>query len=122
VADDGDVALPFFFPVGAYRQVKGVANPEADWKHRLVAAFRRDVHRLHEKVARAPEARLVELEVPTERARWIDPGEEGNKLGYFRVFGSKLRYETDRGPASLDVTSLISWRGEWYVVHLSGFK
>jgi hypothetical protein len=102
VKDDADLALPFFFPVEAYK---------------------RDIHHLHEKLgSRADSAKLVELEVATERARWVEPGEEVNKLGYWRVFGSKLRYETDRGAAAMDVTSLISWRGEWYVVHLGGFK
>lgn len=123
VQDTPDTALPFFFPLSAYRQVKAIPSPETDWKRRLVAAFRRDVHKLHEKLgSHAASAKLVELEVATERARWVEPGDEGNKIGYWRVFGSKLRYETDRGAASLDVTSLISWRGEWYVVHLAGFK
>ncbi len=123
VRDDPDRALPFFFPLAAYTQVKAIANPEADWKRRLVAAFKRDIHKLHEKLgAHAESAHLVELDLPAERARWVDPGEEGNKLGYFRVFGSKLRYETDKGAGAFDVTSLISWRGEWYVVHLGGFR
>jgi hypothetical protein len=123
VKDDADVALPFFFPMAAYQQVKAIANPETDWKRRLVAAFKRDIHHLHETLgSHVGDAKLVELEVATERAHWVEPGVEGNKIGYWRVFGSKLRYQTDRGPASMDVRSLISWRGEWYVVHLSGFK
>lgn len=123
VKDDPEVALPFFFPLSAYKQVKAIPNPEADWKRRLGAAFRRDIHKLHEKLgAHAADARLVELDVASERSHWVEPGEEGNKLGYWRVFGSKLRYETDRGAAAIDVSSLISWRGEWYVVHLAGFK
>jgi len=122
VRDEPEIALPFFFPLGAYQQVKDVANPEADWKRRLVASYRRDIHRLHESLGAHPsDAKLVELEVATERAHWVEPGGEGNKLGYWRVYGSKLRYENARGPASMDVKSLISWRGEWYVVHLSGF-
>jgi hypothetical protein len=122
VADDPELALPFFFPLPAYVQVKTIANPETDWKRRLVASFRRDIHHLHETLGtRAAEAKLVELEVATERAHWVEPGVEGNKIGYWRVFGSKLRYQTERGAASIEVKSLISWRGEWYVVHLAGF-
>jgi hypothetical protein len=68
------------------------------------------------------QARLVALDVPDGRARWVEPGEEYNKIGYFRVFGSKLRYELDGAPHTLDVKSLISWRGEWYVVHLSSIR
>ena len=67
-------------------------------------------------------ARLVALDVPEARARWVEPGEEYNKIGYFRVFGSKLRYEVDGAAHAFDVKSLISWRGEWYVVHLSAVQ
>ena len=33
------------------------------------------------------DARFVSFDVPDARARWVDPGEEWNKIGYFRVFG-----------------------------------
>ncbi|HEY3822711.1 MAG TPA: hypothetical protein VGL81_36350 [Polyangiaceae bacterium] len=123
VADDPDKAMPFFFPLGAYQQVKDVSDPASDWKHRLVAAYGRDVHALHARLgADAARATFVGLEVPDARARWVDPGEEYNKLGYFRVFGSKLRFTVDGEARSFEVKSLISWRGEWYVVHLGAIK
>jgi hypothetical protein len=63
------------------------------------------------------------MDVPEDKARWMRPGSEGNKLGYFRVLDSKLRYQDASGGArAIDVKSLISWRGEWYVVHVHGFK
>jgi hypothetical protein len=123
VTDDPDHATPSFFPVSAYKQVKAIPSPETDWKRRLVAAFARDIHRLHQQLGRrAADATLVELEVASERARWVEPGEESNKVGYWRVYGSKLRYQVGDTAAAFDVSSLISWRGEWYIVHLSGFK
>lgn len=123
VKDEPERATPFFFPVAAYEQTKAIAHPTADWKHRLVAAYVRDIHALHDKLGKkADRATFVGLEVPTERARWVEPGEEGNKTGYWRVFGARLRYEVDGRAGAFDVTSMISWRGEWYVVHLSGFK
>jgi hypothetical protein len=123
VADDPDKAMPFFFPLGAYQQVKDVSDPASDWKHRLVAAYGRDVHALHARLgADAARTTFAGLEVPDTHARWVDPGEEYNKLGYFRVFGSKLRYTVDGEPRSFEVKSLISWRGEWYVVHLGAIK
>lgn len=123
VKDEPERAMPFFFPVGAYEQTKAIAHPSADWKHRLVSAYTRDVHALHDKLGKkADKATFVGLEVPTERARWVEPGEEGNKTGYWRVYGARLRYEIDGRSGSFDVTSMISWRGEWYVVHLAGFK
>jgi hypothetical protein len=114
--------MPFFFPLEAYEQVKDVGDPASDWKHRLVAAYERDIHALHARLADATSARLTTLEVPDARARWVEPGEEWNKLGYFRVFGSKLRYEADGESRAFEIKSLISWRGEWYVVHLSAIR
>jgi hypothetical protein len=121
--DDPALAMPFFFPLDAYEQVKDVGDPAADWKHRLVAAYERDIHALHARLgAEADTAHFVTLEVPEGRARWVEPGEEWNKLGYYRVFGSKLRFEVDGGAGTFEIKSLISWRGEWYVVHLSAIK
>lgn len=123
VHDDPDRAMPFFFPVTAYQQVKDVGNPGADWRRRLVAAYKRDIHALHERLgSRAESAKLVRVEVPEERARWVEPGDEYNKIGYWRVYGTRLVYEVNGRERTFDVTSLISWRGEWYVVHLTGFK
>ncbi len=119
--DDPDRAMPAFFPRAAYEQVKAIANPASDWKYRLVANFKRDIHAAHFALGRkSTAAKFVALE-PGPSARWVEPGEEGNKLGYFRVYGSHLRFSVDGNERTLDVTSLISWRGEWYVVHLTGF-
>lgn len=122
--DDPKLGMPFFFPVIAYQQVKAIQKPARDWKYRLVAAYKRTVHRYHRRLGQHPEqATLIGLDVPTKRARWMKPGSEGNKLGYYRVLDSTLRYRTAGGKErSLGVTSLISWRGEWYLVHLHGFK
>jgi hypothetical protein len=123
VDDDPDRAMPFFFPLGAYQQVKAIAEPERDWKRRLVAAYARDIHALHASLgSSAQRAAFARIEVPEARARWVEPGEEYNKIGYYRVFGTKLVYTVDQKERTIDVTSLISWRGEWYVVHLSGIK
>jgi hypothetical protein len=115
--------MPFFFPLAAYQQVKDVSDPGSDWKHRLVAAYGRDVHALHARLgADATRATFVGIDVPDAHARWVDPGEEYNKIGYFRVFSSRLRYTVDGEARSFEVKSLISWRGEWYVVHLGAIK
>ncbi len=123
VADDPAQALPFFFPLGAYQQVKDIPDPASDWRHRLVAAYDHDIHALHARLGSgAARATLTGLDVPEARGRWVDPGEEYNKIGYYRVFGSRLRYTVDGDAGSFEVKSLISWRGEWYVVHLSAIK
>jgi hypothetical protein len=123
VTDDADRGTPFFFPLSAYQQVKGIANPSSDWKHRLMAHYARDIHALHAKLGdKAAHARFVAADVPMDRARWVEPNEEYNRLGYFRVYGTKLRGDSDGAPIVIDVTSLISWRGEWFCVHLTGVK
>ncbi len=121
--DKPELARPMFFPVNAYEKVKAVQNPAADWRRRLVAAYDRDIRDLHAQIGeRASRAKFVALEVPDDRGKWVEPGEEYNKLGYYRVFGARLKYEIGGRERSFIVKSLISWRGEWYVVHLSAMK
>lgn len=123
VHDDPDRAIPFFFPVTAYEQVKAISSPASDWRRRLVAAYKRDIRGLHKRLGdKAESARLVRLDIPDERARWVEPNEEWNKLGYWRVYGTRIVYELDGKERAFEISSLISWRGEWYVVHLTGFK
>jgi hypothetical protein len=121
--DDPERALPAFFPRVAYEQVKAVAHPERDWEQRLVRAFRRDIHDYHRLLGRdAAGVRHEALVIDERRVRWMDPGTEGNRLGYHRVTRCRLRLRLSSGAErELELTSLISWRGEWYVVHLHGF-
>lgn len=124
VANDPTIAEPVFFPVVAYEQVKDIKKPAADWKHRLMKAFARDIRRHHEKLGPEPQAcRFVGVDVDEKRVKWMERGKEGNKLGYFRVTRSTIRYTDPSGQEKkLGLTSLISWRGEWFVVHLDGFS
>jgi hypothetical protein len=120
VDDDPERAMAFFFPLSAYRQVKAVSDPTRDWQSRLVAAYTSDVHALHRQLgAHAADARLVGLDLPDAAATWVDPGQEYNKLGYWRVYGSALRYSVGGQTFRLPIYSLISWRGDWYVVHVT---
>lgn len=124
VTDDPEVALPFFFPEGGYLQVKRMTEAEAtaDYANRLIAYYEQDIHNLHQQLgANADSAELVELSVPPT-AQWIQPGVEYNKGSYWRVLDSKLIYEVDGVQKSFPVVSMISWRGQWYVVHLSSIR
>jgi hypothetical protein len=124
VKDDPESSLEFFFPLVAYQSVKDVGDPARDYKYRLIKNFKRDVHEYHALLGEEPEkARFVGIEVPEAQARWMKPQSEGNKLGYFRVLRSRLRFADSKGKErELEITSFISWRGEWYLVHLHGFK
>lgn len=121
---DAEKARSAFFPLVAYAQVKDVQKPERDYRFRLMAHFERDVREYRKALGKSAEqAEFLGVEVPEGRVEWMKPGKEGNRIGYFRVLRSKLRFRlADGKERSFELTSMISWRGEWYVVHLHGFE
>jgi hypothetical protein len=81
------------------------------------------VHTLHAQLgANASGAELVGVTVPDDQAVFVQPGEEFNKLPYWRVYGTTVHYRAGGQTGSFPVTSLISWRGQWYVVHLGAIR
>lgn len=124
VHDDPKLARAVFFPLVAYEQVKDIQDAARDYRYRLLKAYERNIHEYHQRLGSAAErTTFVGVEVSDDRAKWMKPGSEGNKLGYWRVLRSKIKYVDESGTSrELELTSLISWRGEWYVVHLHGFK
>jgi hypothetical protein len=124
VADDPALAEPAFFPKVAYEQVKDIEKPGADWKARLLKAFARNIHEYHGKLGDDPAGcKLLGVDVDESRVKLMARGKEGNKLPYYRVTRSKIRWADAAGKEkTFELTSLISWRGEWFVVHLHGFK
>ena len=123
-ADDATLAHEAFFPVVAYEQVKDIAKPALDHERRLLTAFARNVHEYHRELGKdASGLRFVRVELPEDKVKWMKVGSEGNRVGYFRVLRSRLVVATGSDKErSFELTSMISWRGEWYVVHLHGFK
>ena len=122
--DNPELARSFFFPLPAYEQVKAIAKPARDWEARLWKNFVRDVHTYHALLGDDPgAAKLERFELREPGVSWMKPNSEGNRIGYYRVTRSKLHVRKANGePAVLEVTSMISWRGEWTVVHLHGFR
>ena len=115
--------MPFFFPKGAYLQVKAISDPATDYEQRLVANYEQDIHTLHAQLgADAAGAQFGRIDVPDAQAVLVQPGEESNKLSYWRVYGTTVQYTEDSQGNSFPVTSLISWRGQWYVVHLGEIR
>ena len=118
--DDPERGIPFFFPVAAYEQVKAIQHPASDWRRRLVGNYSRDIHALSRELG--TELQFQRIEVP-KTARWVEPNEEYNRIGYYRVYGAQILCTTKGGrERAIRISSMISWRGEWYVVHLTGFK
>jgi hypothetical protein len=116
-----DLAMSAFFPLVAYQQVKAIAYPAADWEGRLVPEFKADVIAAHGLIgATARQATFVRVIVPEQQADWISPGVCANGVGYWHVAGARLVYRVGGEVMSFGIATLISWRGEWYVVHLGG--
>ena len=121
---NAELARDFFFPKIAYEKVKSIKSPGKDWEARLWKLFQRDVSEYHAKLGdKAAGTKLERLEVNESKIKWMKPQSEGNALGYHRVTRNKLHVRDGGGNEHIfDITSFISWRGEWYVVHLHGFK
>ena len=119
-----DQAHAAFFPLAAYRQVKAVADPDRDYRLRLLRNYDRDITDYHRRISSQHGTfRCSGIRLPKDQARWMKPGSEYNRIGYFRVLRAKLDLtDTDGNTTTLEVTSLISWRGQWYIVHLHGFE
>jgi hypothetical protein len=124
LSGDVEKARSSFFPLVAYAQVKDVQKPERDYRYRLMANFERDLREYRKALGREAEgAVFLGVSVPEDKAQWMKPGKEGNRLGYYRVLRSQIRFRLASGKERrFEVTSMISWRGEWYVVHLHGFE
>lgn len=118
-----ELAHAAFFPLVAYQQVKAIDNPQRDYERRLLTAFDRDLRELRKKLGKhAATLRFVGLDVPDAKVQWMARGKEGNRIGYYRVTRAQLRIASDAALEPIVLKSLISWRGEWYVVHLSSFE
>ncbi|MBU3700721.1 MAG: hypothetical protein FGM58_01565 [Acidimicrobiia bacterium] len=122
IANDPDLALTTFFPLAAYKQIKAINDPASDWQGRLVGAFRTDVAKANAQLGpNARAAKFLGVRVP-DTAVWVTPGQEYNKGPYWRVFKSQMDFSVDGRTVSVPIESMISWRGQWYVVHLGAFR
>jgi hypothetical protein len=115
-----DYAKPAFFPEKAYQQVKAISDPAYDWQTRLWSEFILDVKAVRPLVGR--DARLLKVVVPGQYAIWVPPGACYNRIGYWHVPGARVVYERGGVTRSFAITSLISWRGDWYLVHLGAYS
>lgn len=112
-------AMPAFFPESAYAQLKAIGDPGADWQDRLVAEYDADIAAAHALLGSDPSAAtFVGVNVPSQYGHWVTAGVCTNSIGYFEVPNARVVYQEDGRQQSFGIASMISWRGEWYVVHL----
>jgi hypothetical protein len=116
-------ALPAFFPEAAYLQLKTVGNPKMDYVDRLLLELQLDIHAVHTLLgSAASSAHFVSVSVPAYQAQWVGAGQCLNSIGYFQVAGARLVYTTNGATHSVGIASMISWRGQWYVVHFGAIS
>ena len=119
VAGTPATASSAFFPESAYLQLKSIAGASSDYQRRLVGDYDLDIMAAHIALgAGAPDATLTAVQVPSAYSHWVPSGECENTVGYFEVANGRFVYTEGGTTRSFGIASLISWRGEWYVVHL----
>ena len=115
-------AFPAFFPMTAYEQIKALPNTAADYTDRLIPDFEQQLYSLHTSLgSNASVAQYVSTVVPSQYAVWVLPGVEANSGSYYRVYGTRMYYRVNGVTQYFTFLSLISWRGEWYIVHVTSF-
>jgi hypothetical protein len=120
VKDDPALAEPMWFPREPFIPLKDIKDPGKYWAE-LHRTYAKDVHALHEKRKSWDGAEFVSFD-GWSTPKWVPPGDEANKIGYYRAFRGKLRYKVGGEDAAMDVHVIITWQGRWYVTHLRKFK
>ena len=112
-----------FFPLNAYLQTKSGGGNDTDWHLRLLANWDRDVRLLHARLSPSGSPLLFAGATVVGQSSWITPGLEQNKGPYWRTLGAVIAYRTSPGGPLLhqSVLCCISWRGQWYPIHLLSF-
>lgn len=120
VSDDPDVAKGFFFPREPFTPLKDAKDPDRYWKH-LYRTYEKDIHELSRRRRDWTGVTFEHIEPGTPPV-WVPPGDEANKIGYYRSWGAKLRYRIEGQRYTVKIHTVISWQGEWYITHLLPWK
>ena len=120
IRDDKELASSFFFPREPFTPLKDAKDPDRYWKH-LVGVYGDDIHKLHRRHRDWSKAQFETME-PGSQPKWVPPGDEANKIGYHRSWGTRLRYRFDGQLYTVKIHTVISWQGRWYITHLLPWK
>jgi hypothetical protein len=115
VRGEPTAADDFFFPREPFVPLKDVSDP-GRYHAQLLATYHRDIASLSRSRSWTG-ARFVSFELGSAPT-WVAPCKEYNKIGYYRTFHGKLRYAIGDRERTIDVTTIISYGGKWYVTHL----
>lgn len=120
--DKPSIAWPAFFPLAAYVQVKAIADPVTDWHVRLLADYDADIRTVRSTLGPKVDTATFSSVSVAPGATWVLPGVEYNKGSYWRDYGTVVYCRVGGEIRHFVITSMISWRGEWYVVHLGKIR
>jgi hypothetical protein len=120
VKDDAASALTLFLPREAFRKIKSVAAPDPLYD-RLVRAYERDIHALHEGLTDLQHAEFVRVDLSRRRS-YVVPGEEANRLPYWAQRHSWLVVRVGQREQRIELRVMIAWEDHWYLTHLSEFR
>lgn len=109
-----------WFPRDPFLILKDIKDPGKYWDQ-LHRAYAKDVEKLHKKRKSWEGAEFVKFE-PGSPPKWVKPGDEGNKIGYYRTVKGNLVYKAEGKTHKLEVRVMISWQSRWYITHLGKFK
>lgn len=119
VQNNPSLGEDFWFPKEPFLILKDIKDPGKYWDQ-LHRAYVKDIEKLHNK--RKWEGAEFEKFEPGSPPKWVKPGEEGNKIGYFRTVKGNLVYKAEGKSHKLEVRVIISWQKRWYITHLGKFK
>ncbi len=119
-SDDPSLAQTMFLPREAFRVIKATGNPDALYD-RLLRAYERDIHALHQSLGKQGEVSFVRLEL-SRRREWVRVGGEANRLPYWAQRHNWLVLRVGKREHKIEVRVLISWDDRWYITHLSEFR
>ena len=120
VSDDPEKGESFWFPREPFLPLKDIKKPEKYWTQ-LHKTYAKDIHKLHKKRKSWDGAEFVRFD-GWSKPKWVKPGDEANKIGYHRAFKGKLRYRIGDDEHAIEVRTIITWQGRWYITHLRKFK
>jgi hypothetical protein len=120
VKDDPELAEAFWFPKRPFIPLKDIKDPGKYWEQ-LHRAYKNDVHALHKKRKSWDGAEFVSFE-GWSKPKWVPPGDEANHIGYHRAFNGMLRFKAGGEDGEVEVHTLITWQGRWFVTHLRRVK
>jgi hypothetical protein len=107
----------FFFPRSPFIPLKDVRDP-GRYFDQLLGAYHRDIRELHKSRRDWTSVRLVSFALGTTPT-WVAPGREYNKIGYYRTFGAKLRWQAGDSSGAIGISTIISYHGRWFITHLA---